>query len=226
MLSSFTRSGVLPGVLLALALTAALTALPRAAHAQNLLTNGSFEGVAVGSPGLNPGSTTIMGWTVVTAEIAWIANGDFGIIASEGQRALDLSGYHDSFPYGGVTQDLSTFVGATYNLSFDLGSIVAGNNVSLRAAASSASQDFLFTRTGSGGEQQWGRFSLDFVATSTTTAITLTGLSSVTNNNIGLDNASVTLVSAAAPEPSALALLLPVLPLAGLVLRKGRQRKG
>lgn len=209
-----------------LALAAGLLVEARPAAAQtNLLTNGSFEGVVDGEPSLAAGSTAIPGWTIVDAEAAWLPTGAYGTVPSDGDRCLDLSGYHDHAPYAGVLQSIATQVGATYRLSFDLGSIVSGNDTSLRASAGSTFQDFLFTRTGVGSEQQWGSFSLDFVATGSNTAIALKGLSTASGNNIGLDNARVILLSdatgsPAVPEPSAALLFLPALGVLALLKRR------
>lgn len=176
-----------------------------AATAQNLLLNGSFEdpsGTVVGTPSLSVGSTAIPSWTVVNQEIAWVFNGNFGITPSEGLRSLDLAGYHDFDPFGGVTQTISTQVNALYRLSFDLGTF-AGSSIQVNAGATTA--NFVHTLV---GIQEWQTFSVNFTASSVSTAITLTGLSSVGNNYIGLDNASVIYLSggSSAPEPGSIAL--------------------
>ena len=174
------------------------------ATAQNLLLNGGFEdpsGTVVGTPSLLVGDTSIPSWTVVNQETAWIFSGNFGIFPSEGLRSLDLSGYHDSAPFGGVTQTIPTQVNALYRLSFDLGAF-SGSSVRVNAGTTTA--DFVHTLF---GIQHWQTFSFDFTASSTSTAITLTGLSSAANNYIGLDNASVTFLSASsAPEPGSVVL--------------------
>ena len=182
------------------------------AQAQNLLVNGSFEdpgGTVNGTPGLAPGSGAIPGWLVTDAEIAWVENGAFNVFASDGARCLDLSGYHDSAPYGGIAQLVPTQPNAVYRLTVDLGSNGAGNNVSLLAFVGAASTNFTFVHSADAA-QEWGTFSFDFTATSASTTVSFTGLSSVAGNNLGLDNASLTYLSggASAPEPGSLALLL------------------
>ncbi len=212
-----------------------LAAMP-AAHAQNLLVNGSFElgnftGVnpqsAAGATQLVNGDTNMTGWTVVAPagrNIAWIGTGNpYNIVASEGARSLDLTGYSDASPYGGVVQTLATSIGATYRIEFDLGGPLANDDNSLTASAVGvASQTFFFDHTPASG-QQWQRFGFNFVANSSATQIQFTGISTATGVSIGLDNTSVTLVSpAAAPEPGTLALLAGTLVPGALLV--GRRR--
>src|SRR5438876_901421 len=78
----------------------------------DLLANGSFDtGTYVfggdGGADLAPGSTAITGWTVVTNHVAPLKAGNvYGIIPQgcNGQVSLDLQGYSDGSPYGGVSQ--------------------------------------------------------------------------------------------------------------------------
>src|SRR5947209_12925175 len=98
-----------------------------AAHA-NLLVNGGFENGAFVNEGNDtmspgPGSTVITGWTVVTDTTAWIGpTNPFGLSANEGSFFLDLTNYQPGAPFAGVSQAIATTPGATYSLSFDLGS--------------------------------------------------------------------------------------------------------
>ena len=205
-----------------------------AAHAQNLLTNGSFElgnftGAnpqnAVGATQLFPNATNITGWTVINAELAWLQNGSpYGVAASDGIRQVDLTGYHDSSPYGGVSQSLATTSGSVYNFSFDIGAF-AGTSSGVTATAGSTSQTFNFAAPGAGASHQYATQSFNFTAgAGSSTLISLVGASTTSGNYIGLDNARVTLVSsAAAPEPGSLALLgMGLAPLAGIVARRRR----
>jgi hypothetical protein len=52
----------------------------------------------------------------------------------------------------------------------------------------------------------WQSFTLDFIASSTSTFISFTGVQG--NQYIGLDNVAVTAVSASTPEPSTWAMML------------------
>ena len=214
-----------------------LFAVP-AAHAQ-IVTNGSFEagnftGVnpnsAPGATQLFTGATNITGWTVVNAELAWLQNGNpYGVVASDGIRNLDLTGYHDASPYGGVSQTIATTTGSVYNLSFDIGTY-AGTSSGVTASAGAVSQNFIFTALGGGASYQYGTQSFNFTAgAGASTLITLTGSSTSSGNNLGLDNVKVTLVSGAAgaPEPGTLALLGGSLPLmCGLARRSRCRRRG
>lgn len=174
-----------------------------AVHA-NLLTNGSFESGAFVNEGndtmsLAPGSMTITGWTVITDTTAWIGpTNPFGLSASNGSFFLDLTNYQAGAPFAGVTQVISTTPGATYALSFDLGgSTFWGRPDAITASA--AGRSVTFTTPSTGTNNDWYPESMQFVATSTSTTIQLQGSAGI--NYIGLDNASVDLVSAPIPEP-------------------------
>jgi Protein of unknown function (DUF642)/PEP-CTERM motif len=180
----------------------------------DLITNGSFENTTnfMDNTGqdtmdLFPGSTALTGWTITNSsnlDLAWIGpTNPFGLTASNGNYFLDLTGYHDSAPYSGVSQQISTVMGQTYLLQFDLGASTTFNNSgpSLTATAGSASQTYTYTATGT---NQWQTESLTFTATSTTTTISLVGAGS-SDKYIGLDNVRVNAI--ATPEPATLTLL-------------------
>ena len=188
------------------------------------LVNGSFEqGTFVPDLGnldsLPVGSTAMTGWTTVTDELAW-ARDDNPFIpnpSTDGIFSLDLTGFQDAAPYGGVTQDVATVPAQAYVLSFDLSSFESDfafrGPVGVTASADAVSAPFVFTPpVGSTGLQS-GRFNLPFVATDAMTTITIQGTLGI--NYIGLDN--VTLV----PEPHAVA----VLALGGLALTRGFARR-
>jgi hypothetical protein len=172
-----------------------------------LITNGSFEqGAFVGdgddAMSLSPGSTTITGWTTINAEITWIDNGNpLGIVASDGVKSLDLTGYHDSRPYGGIEQTIATTQGQTYVLGFDiLGNLNFGSSPSVLASAGSTTSTFTFNPTAFTAQSQY--YTLNFTATSASTVVSFVGTGSG-GVYIGLDNVSVVPV----PEPASLALL-------------------
>jgi hypothetical protein len=172
-----------------------------AAHADNLIVNGSFEDITNFIPNgddtmvLPLGSTAMPGWTVVGQDgsLAWIGptNPFSGLTASDGSYFLDLTAYRDAPPYGGVAQTITTIPGNFYLLSFDLGSsLFQGIPDGILATAGSTSENFISTLVGT---NQWQTETMMFQATDTSTLITLTG-SLASYSNIGLDNVSVSSV--------------------------------
>ncbi len=155
----------------------------------NLITNGSFESPAsAGSPSLPNGSTYLTNWTVINAEIAQICPGCFGITASDGSYSLDLAGYHDAAPYGGVQQVIATVPFAVYDISFDVGAVSGTSGIQVSAG------NLLNNGFSTASGLTWTPFSSTFTALSTTTAISLIGTqASAGGGYIGLDNVSVQL---------------------------------
>jgi hypothetical protein len=189
-----------------------------AAHA-NLLTNGSFEntnnafvGDANKTDELLSGSAAIPGWTTANAQLAWIENGNpYGISAANGSFFLDLTGYVNASPYGGVTQSFATTIGTQYVVTFDLG--YGGNNaayggpVSVTASAGGSSQVFT-SGSGTPNPAVWNLETFDFTATSSTTTLSLTGFSASGGAYIGLDNVDAEVAgSTTTPEPGTWSLL-------------------
>ncbi|HUL64852.1 MAG TPA: DUF642 domain-containing protein [Burkholderiaceae bacterium] len=183
----------------------------------NLLTNGSFETGAFVNQGndtmsLAPGSTVITGWTVVSDITAWIGpTNPFNLTASDGSFFLDLTNYQPGAPFAGISQTIVTTPGATYSLTFDLGSSTQwGVPDSITATVGGTSQTFLSPST---GIDIWTHESLTFVASSAATTLVLQGASGF--NLIGLDNTDIEFVSGPGPgpgpgevpEPATLALL-------------------
>jgi Protein of unknown function (DUF642)/PEP-CTERM motif len=186
------------------------------AHALNLLTNGSFEDttnfVNQGNDTMDlvVGSTLMPGWTVSGSHyVSWIGptNPFHGLTASDGSYFLDLTGYIFGAPFSGVSQTIPTQAGATYLLTFDLGSdpfwgLQDGVSVSAGSVAGS-----VFTSTNSGTQNNlWQAESLSFAATGSSTTITLIGNSG--DNYIGLDNLSAVQTSSSVPEPSTWVMML------------------
>jgi hypothetical protein len=190
----------------------AIAVLSSQVKAGNLITNGSFENGSYtfdsnGADSLPAGSTVITGWTTFAAELAPIENtNNFGPITTPFENIfLDLTGYHDSSPYGGVEQSISTTSGQSYQLTLYLG-VYNGNPafqgpISVQVDAGSASTTFTDNPTGTGSI--WTPFSFSFVANSSSTLVSIQGTQGI--NYIGLDNVSVSAI----PEPSSLVLASP-----------------
>ena len=194
------------------------------ACAANLLTNGGFEidGPAANdatNPGI--GSTAITGWKVVNNsgttvddgnDVLWIGNGGYDLYTPFGTDFLDLTGTVDHFPYPGVTQSVSTILGQAYTLSFYLG--VSDNfgggpvsaTVRVGPTAESPIMSMTFVDPGTSGisinGSLWTLQTFDFVATSTTTAVTFVGAEG--GDFIGLDD--VDLEVSAVPEANTWAM--------------------
>ena len=168
--------------------------------AENLLVNGSFEnGAFIGDPVnhtmlLETGSTALTGWTIVGLpdgnNLAWegAAGTPFPVTAGDGNYMLDLSGFSDVVPYGGISQTVSTVAGKASELSFEVGSDVAyatsapGVVVSVSGVPE---ETYFVDRIGTG---RWQDFSQTFTATTNRTAVTITGVNTTGVIHIGLDN--------------------------------------
>jgi len=140
----------------ALALSLSATLLFGGAQAANLIQNGSFETASDGSSiptgngsQLPSGNTDIADWTVIGGPgfdgVAWLPNGNgYGVTTPFGSLFLDLTGYNDQQPYFGFEQSISTVVGQSYALTFDLGvdqsSDLYSGRISVTASAGSTSQ--------------------------------------------------------------------------------------
>ena len=169
-----------------LAFAASFACLIGAAHATSIVTNGSFEDNGFhgntdssGSENVNIGdSTTLNGWTVVgqpnrTDAITWIDNA-FSLTASDGNYFLDLTGFHDGEPFGGVSQTLATTAGDVYKLTFDLGySNEWGTPDGITATAGITSQTFTSPTTSL--NNLWVTETMFFTASGSSTTLSLIG---------------------------------------------------
>jgi hypothetical protein len=220
---------------LALAAVCVGLAAPLAQAADNLLINGSFEqggfvGGAYGYPQamqLVNGQTTIEGWTV-GGELAWFKTGMADLTAADGLHAIDLTGFCDLTyngngycgghvapgGYGSISQTIATEAGATYRLSFQGGTYTYQDRADyvhpmLVASAGGASQGFQLP-SGAPTTGSWTAYSLDFTATGASTIIGFGGSGGQYGHTyyLGVDQASVELLSAPVPEPQRWALML------------------
>lgn len=178
----------------------------------SLLTNGSFEsGAFVPDPlypgddtmNLTVGATDMTGWTAENADLAWIGpSNPFGLSASDGGYFLDLSGFHDNAPYGGVQQTVSTTIGTQYRLSFDIGTDPAYDSAAVSVNVTGTGGPALFT-SAPASPNRWETFTFDFTATSASTTIELDGQAATNEKYLGLDNVSLEAI----PEPGTLVLV-------------------
>lgn len=171
-------------------------------EAGELIVNGSFENVSNTFAGDSSGlmslpiaSTSIPGWTTTTAELAWVDNtNSFGAGTPFGRFSLELTGYHDGQPYGGVSQTISTTPGQKYQLALSVGSNAdypgAGGPKAVAVCAGAAGVVFTMTPTNTTGNR-WSTFSFNFTANSTSTVVAIMGLIA-SGVYLGLDNVSVT----------------------------------
>lgn len=179
-------------------LGALMCAMSMAAQA-NLITNGDFE------------TDSFNGWSV-SANATGVESSFDGFVAESGSYFAALGDTTNSFPYGTISQTLSTTAGQTYNLGYWLasdgatpnyfdaswnGSIISSS--ALTNIPSSGYVHYQFTVTGTGSD-------------------TLTFNEQNYHSYLALDNVSLTSSSASVPEPGTLALL--GLGLAGMAVRR------
>ena len=195
--------------------------VPTNGASANLITNGGFgdpdgnftNNTGTGGDNVPVGSSSITGWTISGAYPAlWIPSGGFygGLGPSPGNPSsflLDLTGTINTAPYDSVSQTIATTAGAHYTLTFDLGSAMQwGLPDGVTASAGSTSGTFTSTNPGD-STNFWNSETLNFVATGTSTLITLAGASGF--SYIGVDNVAVVETSpGGVPEPSTWAMIL------------------
>jgi len=240
-------------------------AVPFVASAQ-IIVNGSFNntsssfnaagglypGVDPGTMVLGPSSTTIPGWTVSSTggNIAWVNGANlWGYTASPGNGSaylLDLTGYENSIPYGGIAASTAFSVtgGHTYQLSFALGTDNGYRNggvgtqangdlvgsspaITFTVDGNPAVTDPVLVAAGAAGQNQWTTETYQWTVPLLTTSDSISFVGAGPNNEpyIGLDNVSVTDITPV-PEPSTvLAGVLTLLPFGASALRILRKRQ-
>ncbi|MCU0796054.1 MAG: DUF642 domain-containing protein [Akkermansiaceae bacterium] len=181
--------------------------------ATNIIVNGSFEDPSITGTfeAFFPLSTTLTGWNIpgpfVTivhhAPDAGIANNSTYNFAQSGSNYLDLSA---TGAQSMIYQDFATIPSTTYNLSFYIGasnSVPPAATIRFDLTGSAALLGESLTPTSPSTNINWTLKSYSFVADSTTTRLSLNGLSGFDDNASFIDSISVTAV----PEPSGALLL-------------------
>ena len=181
----------------------------------NLVVNGDFESPEIpsSSPELYAVGESLDGWSVFgpgRADVA-VLNGPFTQLGltfthQSGVQSLDLTGLSNTT--AGVSQSIATVPGVAYDLSFYVGNVqssgIWGTSSTVRVLLNGAS---FATASYAGGPTDalgWERFSYQFVATASSTALAFVNLDGPTDNVNQIDAVSVTVV----PEPATAALLL------------------
>lgn len=209
---------------------AALILASSTVSAANLVTNGSFESPNVVG-GANyvlytTGSTGITGWTVLgpapSASVQLTPDTFAGLKASDGRQWIDLTGI-TGYDKGLRSDVITTTLGTTYYLSFDVGNYLPFG-VSTLGVSINGGPEQLFVNTSlavtATNPMNWAGFGFSWVATSASAQLTFIGRANGALSNfsgIGLDN----VVFAPVPEPGRLGLL--VLGLAAIALRLARR---
>jgi hypothetical protein len=178
----------------------------------DLIVNGSFEapGIASGTQAEYTGNQ-IPGWTVLgNAANAQIFDTNYKesqvtFNAQSGTQSIDVSGT-TNIPGQGVSQTVATQSGQEYKLSFYVGNPDVFNpstgavvNLSIN---NGLPVSYVNTDVTSGA-MNWKQFTVDFVATGSSTTLAFTYGSAPPNYVSALDNVTM----AAVPEPASLTLV-------------------
>jgi Protein of unknown function (DUF642) len=191
---------------------AVLAALAGSEAKANLITNGSFDASPPFKGGKVVFGDAISGWSIAPGYgVLWISSGFFGgLKPSPGNGSnylIDLTGMSDTTPFEAVSQTIMTTPGATYQLTFDLGSAIQwGIQDGVTVSAGATSQTFTSTNDGT-SINNWDSEVFDFTASSASTLITLAGASG--NQYIGVNNVSVVETGVpGTPETSTWAMMM------------------
>jgi hypothetical protein len=224
------RNFVLVGVLFASGAFAA-NLLLNPSFDLGTFNNSSYSGSNTGQA-LPVGSSSMNNWSIIAngnsaVSLAWLQTGDFGLASEDGSLFLDLTGYNDATPFGGVSQTVSGLtVGGNYALSFWIGvnfaKTNAGGPVTVTTGAIGDQLATPFTTSSSGSGSVWTKETLNFTANSSSGVISLVGTSVPQSGQyIGLDNVDLEYLGTGVPEP---AMILP-LALAGAFFVLSRRKR-
>jgi choice-of-anchor C domain-containing protein len=211
-----------------LLLAAALVGFAGAAVADPLVTNGSFEtnivsGTGTGSQGyynvVTGDTTSIADWTVGGRQGVDLI--DTYWKAADGTWSVDMNG----FDQGSLSQTLTTQVGHSYVITFDLAANPGINLALLQVTAAGYSGIYSFnsllnpptpTLGYIDGTLAWTAESFFFIANSTQTLLTFDSLIFGSAAGPALDNVAGSDI----PEPASAALLIAGLTVIGVARRR------
>ncbi len=202
------------------------------AEAIELIVNGGFEsgnftpiggGITTYDKIVQGGPQDLTGWTVGNS-LVWGVN-TTDINTHTGSGFVDLTGVGDTTPHGILNQTISTLVGEQYTFSVfatqdfggSIGFDVLANGVALSLLGTPGFWNYQPTGA------TYGQLTATFVATSTSTAISIAGkVLGSRQFMIGLDNVSVTGPSPVSPVPvpAALPLFASALAALGLLMKR------
>jgi hypothetical protein len=163
--------------------------------------NGSFESplVTVGGFANFPGgSTAINGWTVVGVDSSVVSGtfmqGSIVFQAQDGNQWIDMAGETSNNSSSGVMQDVATTPGATYLLSFYVGSATDGVlffAATVDLTIGSGTRTSYKNPTAPTDKLDWLKFTVPFVATNSITNIKFQNGSASNNYLAALDNVTL-----------------------------------
>jgi hypothetical protein len=183
------------------------------------IVNGSFEFPAVPPGGFinyGGGSTAITGWTVVGVDTAIVSTSftQSGITfqAQAGNQWADVAGVTSNSPSSGLSQNVATTVGATYELSFWVGS--AKDTVSgfffpatIDLSIDGGARQHFHNPATPSNMLNWLQFNVQFVATNASTNLRFLNGSASNNFLSALDNVEMNEVPVnEVPEPASMVL--------------------
>jgi choice-of-anchor C domain-containing protein len=190
---------------------ASLSAASLGAQAAELVNNGSFESISGTVSGYRvvvAGASDISGWTVAGSSVD-IINGGYNAISG---NSIDMQG---SPGPGSVLQTLTTEIGKTYELSFDVAFNPDGRGETAVSYSFGGASGTVF------GSLPFAHFSRQYVADSASTILAFSSSIYPGYGGAVLDNVSVT---TPVPEPETYAMMLAGLGLMGFVARRRKQK--
>jgi choice-of-anchor C domain-containing protein len=164
------------------------------------ITNGSFEtpALASGFTTLQPGNTTLTGWTITGSTVAHVHDSTWK--AKAGNRSLDLLGG----PTSAISQNITGLTANTpYRITFWMSRnmYVGQTTVELKVAANSTSQTYLFNAPNvTTADPKWSQRSFDFTPTGTSVTLKFERFNVANSGAAALDDIKIVALQAAEAE--------------------------